>query len=152
MSLVAKLLPASHVRLDVQVSSKKRLFEQVGLLFENHDGIAAADAAREGANPPAIGIAAARASGRIRPAVPAGNVIGHEYRQRVCPGDRRDRGVHFATDVAHPVAEPPRGRLPGDLLRLPAQTHDFAPPLRSEFAVSGVWENTYTIIITINYS
>ena len=40
MSLVAKLLPASHVHLDVQVSSKKRLFEQVGLLFENHDGIA----------------------------------------------------------------------------------------------------------------
>jgi PTS system nitrogen regulatory IIA component len=40
MSLVAKLLPASHVHLDVQVSSKKRLFEQAGLLFENHDGIA----------------------------------------------------------------------------------------------------------------
>jgi len=40
MSLVAKLLPASHVHLDVQVSSKKRLFEQVGLLFENQDGIA----------------------------------------------------------------------------------------------------------------
>jgi PTS system nitrogen regulatory IIA component len=40
MSLVAKLLPASHVHLDVQVSSKKRLFEQVGLHFENHDGIA----------------------------------------------------------------------------------------------------------------
>jgi len=40
MSLVAKLLPASHVQLDVQVSSKKRLFEQVGLLFENLDGIA----------------------------------------------------------------------------------------------------------------
>jgi PTS system nitrogen regulatory IIA component len=40
MSLVAKLLSASHVQLDVQVSSKKRLFEQVGLLFENQDGIA----------------------------------------------------------------------------------------------------------------
>ena len=40
MSLVAKLLPASHVQLDVQVSSKKRLFEQVGLLFETLDGIA----------------------------------------------------------------------------------------------------------------
>ena len=40
MSLVAKLLPASHVQLDVQVSSKKRLFDQVGLLFENLDGIA----------------------------------------------------------------------------------------------------------------
>ena len=40
MSLVAKLLPASHVVLGLQISSKKRLFEQVGLLFENQDGIA----------------------------------------------------------------------------------------------------------------
>jgi PTS system nitrogen regulatory IIA component len=40
MSLVAKLLSESHVQLDVQVSSKKRLFEQAGLLFENQDGIA----------------------------------------------------------------------------------------------------------------
>src|SRR4051794_32926785 len=40
MTLVAKLLSPSHVLLDLQASSKKRLFEQVGLLFENHDGIA----------------------------------------------------------------------------------------------------------------
>jgi PTS system nitrogen regulatory IIA component len=40
MSLVAKLLPVSHVAVDVQVSSKKRLFEQAGLLFENQHGIA----------------------------------------------------------------------------------------------------------------
>ena len=40
MTLVAKLLPPSHVVPDLQVSSKKRLFEQAGLLFENHDGIA----------------------------------------------------------------------------------------------------------------
>ena len=39
MSLVAKLLDPSHVLLDLQASSKKRLFEQAGLLFENHDGI-----------------------------------------------------------------------------------------------------------------
>jgi PTS system nitrogen regulatory IIA component len=39
MSLVAKLLPPSNILLDLQVSSKKRLFEQVGLLFENHHGI-----------------------------------------------------------------------------------------------------------------
>ena len=39
MSLVAKLLPPANVLLDLQVSSKKRLFEQVGLLFENHHGI-----------------------------------------------------------------------------------------------------------------
>ena len=42
MSLVAKLLNASHVLVDLPASSKKRLFEQAGLLFENHDGIARA--------------------------------------------------------------------------------------------------------------
>ena len=40
MSLVGKLLPLSHVLVDLQASSKKRLFEQAGLLFENNDGIA----------------------------------------------------------------------------------------------------------------
>jgi PTS system nitrogen regulatory IIA component len=39
MSLVAKLLPPANVLLDLPVSSKKRLFEQVGLLFENNHGI-----------------------------------------------------------------------------------------------------------------
>ncbi len=40
MSLVAKLLPPENVLLDLSASSKKRLFEQVGLLFENNQGIA----------------------------------------------------------------------------------------------------------------
>ena len=40
MSLVSTLLPAANVLLDLHVSSKKRLFEQVGLLFENHHGLA----------------------------------------------------------------------------------------------------------------
>ena len=40
MSLVANLLTPTHVLVDLQVSSKKRLFEQAGLLFENQDGIA----------------------------------------------------------------------------------------------------------------
>ena len=39
MSLVGKLLSPSHVLVDLQASSKKRLFEQAGLLFENQDGI-----------------------------------------------------------------------------------------------------------------
>ena len=39
MSLVASLLPPSDVVLDVPASSKKRLFEQVGILFENNHGI-----------------------------------------------------------------------------------------------------------------
>ena len=40
MSLVAKLLTPAHIALDLQLSSKKRLFEQAGLLFENQDGVA----------------------------------------------------------------------------------------------------------------
>ena len=40
MSLVAQLLAPDHVLVDLPASSKKRLFEQAGLLFENHDGIA----------------------------------------------------------------------------------------------------------------
>jgi PTS system nitrogen regulatory IIA component len=40
MSLIAKLLPANNVVPDLQASSKKRLFEQAGLLFENQHGVA----------------------------------------------------------------------------------------------------------------
>jgi PTS system nitrogen regulatory IIA component len=39
MSRLASLLPTANVLLDLQVSSKKRLFEQVGILFENNHGI-----------------------------------------------------------------------------------------------------------------
>ncbi len=35
MNFVAKILPANHVLLSLDATSKKRLFEQVGLLFEN---------------------------------------------------------------------------------------------------------------------
>ena len=35
MNLVSRLLPAAHVVLGLEAGSKKRLFEQVGLLFEN---------------------------------------------------------------------------------------------------------------------
>lgn len=35
MSLIAKLLPAEHILFELDVSSKKRVFEHVGLLFEN---------------------------------------------------------------------------------------------------------------------
>jgi nitrogen PTS system EIIA component len=40
MSLAGKLLNPAHVLVDLAASSKKRFFEQVGLLFENHDGLA----------------------------------------------------------------------------------------------------------------
>ena len=40
MNLVAKLLPPANVVVDIPVSSKKRLFEHLGLLFENNHGVA----------------------------------------------------------------------------------------------------------------
>jgi PTS system nitrogen regulatory IIA component len=40
MSLISKLLPAPNVIVGVDSSSKKRVFEQVGLLFENNHQIA----------------------------------------------------------------------------------------------------------------
>ena len=40
MSLVAKLIPPANVARDISVSSKKRLFEHLGLLFENNHGVA----------------------------------------------------------------------------------------------------------------
>lgn len=40
MNPFIKLLPETHVLLDLEASSKKRVFEQAGLLFENHQGIA----------------------------------------------------------------------------------------------------------------
>ena len=43
MSLTGEILPLSHIVLDLEVSSKKRVFEQAGLLLENEAGLARAD-------------------------------------------------------------------------------------------------------------
>ena len=39
MNLIAKLLSVDNILLDVDLTSKKRVFEQAGLLFENNKGI-----------------------------------------------------------------------------------------------------------------
>ncbi len=39
MNQITKLLPAENVVVDLDASSKKRVFEQAGLLFENNQGI-----------------------------------------------------------------------------------------------------------------
>ena len=39
MKLIAKLLPPTNVVVGLEASSKKRAFEQAGLLFENNHGI-----------------------------------------------------------------------------------------------------------------
>ena len=40
MNRLAAILPASNVLVDVDATSKKRAFEQAGLIFENNCGIA----------------------------------------------------------------------------------------------------------------
>jgi PTS system nitrogen regulatory IIA component len=40
MNLISRILPASNVLIDLPASSKKRAFEQAGLLFENNQAIA----------------------------------------------------------------------------------------------------------------
>jgi PTS system nitrogen regulatory IIA component len=39
MNQIAKLLPLANVVVDLDVSSKKRVFEQVGLIFENNQHV-----------------------------------------------------------------------------------------------------------------
>ena len=40
MNQIARILPPGNIVLDLEASSKKRVFEQAGLLFENNQGIA----------------------------------------------------------------------------------------------------------------
>lgn len=40
MGLLSQLLPPNHILLDAELTSKKRLFEQVGMLVEGSRGIA----------------------------------------------------------------------------------------------------------------
>jgi PTS system nitrogen regulatory IIA component len=71
MNLISRLLPASNVLLDLPASSKKRVFEQAGLLFENNQGIARATVfdslfARERLGSTALGQGVAIPHGRIK--------------------------------------------------------------------------------------
>ena len=71
MNLIAKLLPPANVLLDLAVSSKKRLFEQAGLMFENNHGIARSVAfdslfARERLGSTGLGLGVAIPHGRIK--------------------------------------------------------------------------------------
>ena len=71
MNLIAPLLPGSNVMLDVDVSSKKRVFEQVGLRFENNHNIARSQVfdslfAREKLGSTGLGQGVAIPHGRIK--------------------------------------------------------------------------------------
>lgn len=71
MSLIANLLPPSNVVIDLEASSKKRVFEQAGLLFENQQGIGRSDVfdslfARERLGSTGLGQGIAIPHGRIK--------------------------------------------------------------------------------------
>jgi PTS system nitrogen regulatory IIA component len=71
MNLIAKLLVPENVLLDLDASSKKRLFEQAGLLFENYHHIARGQVfdslfAREKLGSTALGQGIAIPHGRIK--------------------------------------------------------------------------------------
>lgn len=71
MSLFDDLLPESHVLLDADVTSKKRLFEQVGLLVERTHGVSSSSVfdslfAREKLGSTGLGQGIAIPHGRIK--------------------------------------------------------------------------------------
>ena len=71
MNRIARLLPPSNVVTGLQVTSKKRLFEQAGLLFENNHGIERSKVfdslfARERLGTTALGEGVAIPHGRIK--------------------------------------------------------------------------------------
>ncbi|WP_144372541.1 PTS IIA-like nitrogen regulatory protein PtsN [Vogesella urethralis] len=71
MSLIGKILPQQNVLADMDVSSKKRLFEQVGLLVENSHGIARSEIfdslfAREKLGSTGLGQGVAIPHGRVK--------------------------------------------------------------------------------------
>ena len=71
MNRLAKLLPPGNIALDVSVTSKKRVFEQAGLLFENNHGVTRAVVtdnlfARESLGSTGLGAGVAIPHGRIK--------------------------------------------------------------------------------------
>ena len=38
--VIARLLPETNVALDLELASKRRVFDEAGMLFQNHQGIA----------------------------------------------------------------------------------------------------------------
>lgn len=71
MELIDKLLPPENVVLDLEATSKKRVFEQAGILFENQHGVARATVfdslfAREKLGSTGLGQGVAIPHGRIK--------------------------------------------------------------------------------------
>ena len=98
MNLVSRLLPLNHVLLDLDVSSKKRLFEQIGLLFENSRQIPRArvfDALfdREKLGSTGLGYGVAIPHGRVR-----------NLKEPICAFARTAAPVPFESPDGQPVS------------------------------------------------
>ncbi|HXZ49148.1 MAG TPA: PTS sugar transporter subunit IIA [Usitatibacter sp.] len=98
MNLVSRLLPPSHVVLGLDVSSKKRLFEQIGLLFENSRQVPRArvfDALfdREKLGSTALGFGVAIPHGRIK-----------SLKEPVCAFVRTASPIPFEAPDGEPVS------------------------------------------------
>ena len=98
MNLVSRLLPVNHVVLDLDVSSKKRLFEQIGLIFENSRHIPRARVFdslfdREKLGSTGLGYGVAIPHGRIR-----------TIKEPVCAFVRTAAPIAFEAPDAQPVS------------------------------------------------
>lgn len=85
MNLISELLPAQNVLIDMDVGSKKRLFEHAGLLFENNHNIARSQVfdslfAREKLGSTGLGQGIAIPHGRVKGLRDA---VGAMFRMRV---------------------------------------------------------------------
>ena len=98
MNLLARLLPVNHVLLGLDVSSKKRLFEQIGLLFENSRQIPRARVfdslfEREKLGSTGLGYGVAIPHGRIR-----------TLKEPVCAFVRTAAAIPFEAPDGQPVS------------------------------------------------
>ena len=98
MNRVSRLLPLNHVVLGLDVSSKKRLFEQIGLLFENSRQIPRSrvfDALfdREKLGSTGLGYGVAIPHGRIR-----------TIKEPVCAFVRTAQAIPFEAPDGEPVS------------------------------------------------
>ena len=97
MNFISKSLSASRISLDVDVTSKKRLFEQIGLMFENENKIARANVfdalfAREKLGSTGLGFQVAIPHGRIK-----------NLRDTVAVFVRAKEGIPFESPDGDPV-------------------------------------------------
>jgi PTS system nitrogen regulatory IIA component len=97
MSLISKLLPVSRVLVDLDVTSKKRVFEHVGLMFENTAGLPSSSVydalfARERLGSTGLGHGIAVPHGRIK-----------GLREAACAFVRTSHPIPFEAPDGNPV-------------------------------------------------